>query len=228
MTAPPVIAPDPLASLPALVRWLMQRCKPEPDALELVTPNATLESLYAQWMEKKLFPSAIRLIAAVLPARESIWWAWVSVRHASQMAGGKAPTAAEHTTLANIERWIIRPDEETRRTAWESANAAGLNSPIGMVGAAVFLSGVSVGPANAPAVPPPPGATVPIIPGAILLAASTNSDPANIEPTMIAFALQGLEVVKRLGGWDAATKNAHDTHQRAEQDYARAIEPPKR
>jgi hypothetical protein len=206
----------------------MERCKPDPDALELVTPTATLDSLYAVWMERKLFPSAIRLIGAVLPARESIWWAWVSARHATQMTGGKAPTAAEHAALGHVERWIIRPDEDTRRAAWDSANAAGLETPIGMVGAAVFLSGVSVGPANVPPVPPPPGATVPIIPGAILLAAARNSRAEHIEPTMVAFATQGLEVVKRLGGWDAATKNAYDMQQRAEQDYKRAIEPPKR
>lgn len=228
MTAPAVLAADPLATLPPIARWLMVRAKPDEPALALVTPSVTLESLYAVWMEQKHFASAIRLIAAVLPARENIWWAWVSARHATQMAGGKAPTAAEHAALANVEQWIIRPDEETRRTAWDSANAAGLSTPIGMTGAAVFMSGVSVGPANTPPVPPPPGAIVPLIPGAILLAATSTTKPETIEPTMIAFATQGLEVVKRLGGWDAAMKNAYENQQRAEADYARATEPPKR
>jgi len=228
MSAPNVIAPDPLASLPEIARWLMERCKPEPAALELVTPNATLESLYAGWMEKRLFPSAIRLIAAVLPPREGIWWAWVSARHATQMIGGTAPTAGEHAAFGHVERWIIRPDEDTRRATWESANQAGLETPVGMVGTAVFLSGVSVGPANAPPAPPPPGAYVSIVPGAILLAAASNTKATNIEPTMIAFAAQGLEVVKRLGGWDEAMKNAHELHKRAQQDYALATEPPKR
>ena len=67
---------------------------------------------------------------------------------------------------------------------------------------------------------------MPLIPGAILLAATSNTDAAKVEPTMISFATQGLEVVKRLGGWDAALKTAHDTHVRAEQDYARATAPP--
>jgi len=144
------------------------------------------------------------------------------------MNGGKAPTAAEHAALGHVERWIIRPDEDTRRATWESANQAGLETPVGMVGTAVFLSGVSVGPANAPPAPPPPGAYVSIVPGAILLAAASNTKATNIEPTMIAFAAQGLEVVKRLGGWDEAMKNAHELHKRAQQDYALATEPPKR
>ncbi len=223
MTTPPVIAPDPLAALPPLARWLLERCKPDNDALALVTPTVTIEALYAQWMERKYFPSAIRLIAAVLPARESIWWAWVSVRHSTQAVGGTPPTAAQHATLGHVERWIVRPDDPTRREVWESANKAGLNSAVGMVGAAVFLSGVTVGPSDAPVVPPPPGAIVPIIPGAILVAAATNSDPARIEPTTVAFAAQGLEVVKRLGGWDVAARQAYDTHQRAEQEYAQLL-----
>ncbi|MEP6832752.1 MAG: hypothetical protein ABJB74_05125 [Gemmatimonas sp.] len=226
MTTPLVVAADPLAALPPIVRWLMVRCKPEPAALEKVSPSITLEALYATWMEDKQFASAIRLIAAVLPARESIWWAWVSARHATQMPGGRTPSAEEHTALGNVERWIVRPDDVTRRDTWDSANAAGLDTPIGMVGAAVFLSGVSVGPTNLPPVPPAPGAIVPLIPGAIILAAAQNSNAPQVEPTKVAFATQGLEVVKRLGGWDAALKIAYDTHARAEQEYARATAPP--
>ena len=226
MTTPAVIAEDPLATLPPIVRWLMERAKPEPPALEMITQTATLDSLYETWMAEKEFPSAIRLISAVLPARENIWWAWVSARHATQMPGGKAPTADEHKALGSVERWITRPDDDARRTAWDHANVAGLDTPIGMIGAAVFLSGVSISPVNAPTVPPPPSAIVPIVPGAILLAAATNSDAKHVEPTQIAFAAQGLEVVKRLGGWDAALKNAYDASVRAEQDYARASAPP--
>ncbi len=223
---PAAVAADPLASLPAIVRWLMVRCNPDPPALEKVSPSMTLDSLYATWMEDKQFVSAIRLIAAVLPARENIWWAWVSARHAAQMPGGRSASAAEHNALGHVERWIIRPDDVTRREAWASANDAGFDTPIGMVGAAVFLSGVSVGPANLPAVPPAPGAIVPLIPGAILLAAASNTNAAQVQPTMIAFAAQGLEVVKRLAGWDAALKTAHDAHVRAEQEYARATAAP--
>lgn len=222
MTAPPVVAPDPLAALPPLARWLLGRCAPEPEALALVTPSMTIEALYHGWMEHKHHASAIRLIAAVLPARESIWWAWVSARHAMQMVGGRAPTAAQHATMGHIERWIVRPDEPTRRTVWTSALPAGLTTPVGMVATAVFLSGVSVAPEDAPVVPPPPGATVPIIAGAILIAATQQSQPEAIEPTTVAFATQGLEVVKRLGGWDAATKAAHERHTHAEAEYATA------
>ena len=54
----------------------------------------------------------------------------------------------------------------------------------------------------------------PIGAGAILLAAVSNSKTELIGPTFVAFAAQGLEIVKRLGGWDAALKLAHETYHR--------------
>lgn len=222
MTTPPVIAPDPLAACTPVMRWLLERAAPDDEALQLLDPRQSLDGLYATWMDKGFYPSAIRLVAGVLPARESVWWAWVSARHATQAAGGTAATAAVHQALSAVEQWIVRPDDDARRAAWDAGNAAGLDTPIGMVAAAVFLSGTTVAPPNVPPVPPPPGAALPLISGAILVAAASNTDPEQVDPTMAAFAAQGLEIVKRLGGWDAAVQLAHDTYQRLAHDYAQA------
>ena len=170
--------------------------------------------------------SAIRLIAAVLPARESVWWAWVSARHATQMAGGTAPSEAAHTALNAVEQWIVRPDDNARRAAWDAGNAAGMDTPVGMVCVAVFLNGTSIAPPNIPAVPPPPGAALPLISGVIILAASANSDAKQIPPTLAAFAAQGLEIIKRVGGWEQATKAAFENLQRQQQEYARVTQAP--
>ena len=107
---PPSIAPDPLASLTPPMRWLLERAAPDEPALVLLNPQHTLEQLYLTWMNSEHVISAIRLIAAVLPTRESIWWAWVSARYATQMDGGKAPSAKDHATLTAVEQWIVRPD----------------------------------------------------------------------------------------------------------------------
>jgi hypothetical protein len=95
-----------------------------------------------------------------------------------------------------------------------------------MAAAAVFLSGTTVGPANLPPIPPPPGVALPLVSGALLVAATTGPDPKQIEPTMTAFAAQGMEIVKRLGGWDTALQLAYDTHHRLKQEYDRATAPP--
>ncbi len=226
MTTPLVVAPDARAALSPLMRWLLDRAAPDDTALELVKPDLTLDALYSAWLTDEHVASAIRLLAAVLPARESIWWAWISARHATQMPGGTAPTAAVHDALGAVEQWIVQPDDSTRRAAWDAGNVAGLDTPIGMVTAAVFLAGTTIAPANLPPVPAPPGAAVPLIGGAVLLAAASNSDAAQIPRTLTAFAAQGLEIIKRLGGWDAAVKQAHATHLRAVEDYTRATTPP--
>ena len=226
MTTPLAVAPDPLAGLPDLMRWHLKRAKPDEDALALVKPGATADSLFETWITHEFLPSAIRLIAAVLPARESVWWAWVSARHATQMAGGTAPTPEAHAALNAIEQWIVRPDDNARRAAWDAGNAAGMDTPVGMVCAAVFLNGTSIAPPNIPAVPPPPGAALPLISGVIILAASANTDAKQISPTLAAFAAQGVEIVKRVGGWEQATRVAFETLQRSQQEYARATQSP--
>jgi hypothetical protein len=223
---PPAIAPDPLASLTLPMRWLLERAAPDEPALALLNPQHTLEQLYLTWMSSEHVIPAIRLIAAVLPTRESIWWAWVSARYATQMDGGKAPSAKEHVTLSAVEQWIVRPDDAARRGAWDAGEKSGLDTPIGLVSMAVFLSGTTIAPASVPPVPPPPGVAMPIVAGAILLAAVSNTKPELIPPTLVSFAAQGLEIVKRLGGWDAALQLAHDTHQRQQTEYDQAINAP--
>jgi len=223
---PPAIAPDPLASLTPPMRWLLERTAPEKAALALLNPQHTLEQLYVTWMGSEHVVSAIRLIAAVLPTRESIWWAWVSARYATQMEGGKAPSADEHATLTAVEQWIVRPDDAARRAAWDAGEKSGLDTPVGLVATAVFLSGTTIAPPSVPPVPPPPGVAMPIVAGAILLAAVSNSNVELISPTLVSFAAQGLEIVKRLGGWDIALQLAHDTHHRQHAEYEQAINPP--
>jgi hypothetical protein len=226
MTTPPVIAQDPLAACPPLPRWIIERATFDDEALALVQPAQSLEHLYAGLVQAALWPSAIRLIASVLPARESVWWAWVSARHATQLRGAKPPTAGVHNTLTAIEQWIVQPDDAHRRAAWAAGEASGLDTPVGMVAAAVFLSGTTIAPPHAPVVPPPPGAALPLISGAILVAGGSSGDATQIAPTLAAFAAQGIEIVKRLGGWDTAAQVAHDTHHRLAQEYTRLTASP--
>jgi hypothetical protein len=226
MTHPATISADPLAALAPPVRWLLERAAPDEAALALVSPSISLDQLYARWMQGEQVPSAIRLLAGVLPARESIWWAWVSARHATQMPGGIAPTAEAHAALGAVEQWIVRPDDDARRAAWDAGNAAGLDTPIGLVATAVFLSGTTIAPPSAPPTPPPPGVAMPLIAGVVQLCSASTTVVDQIGPTLVAFAAQGLEIVKRLGGWEAALQLAYDTHQRQAQDYARATGAP--
>lgn len=225
MTTPVIVAPDPFAGFSAPMRWLLARVSPDEPALDLLKPEKSLQMIHDEWLAADEIPSTLRLIACVLPARESVWWAWVSARYAVQTGSDKPATAATHHALATIEQWIVRPDDEARLRAWNAGNEAGLETPVGMVAAAVFLNGTSIAPAGAPPIPPPPGVAMPLVAGAILSAAASISKADQISPTMRAFAAQGLEIVKRLGGWETALQAASETFQRQQQEYIRATKP---
>jgi len=77
-----------------------------------------------------------------------------------------------------------------------------------------------------PAVPPPPGIVPSLVAGVVTLAAAANADAELVGPTLVAFAAQGIEIVKRLGGWDAALAAAYERHQRAVVEYERATKSP--
>ena len=225
MTTPLVVAPDPLAGFAAPMRWALTRQPLSDGVVPHLQPRITLEQVHGACLAHGLLPDALRLLAAILPVRESIWWAWVSVRYAMQREGGTPPSPEAHAAVAAIEQWIVRPDDDHRRAAWSAGQAAGLDTPAGMVAAAVFLSGQSVAPPAVAPVPPPPGGALPLVTGAILLSAVGGPEATHLPATLEAFAAQGLEIVKRLGGWDAALQVAYDTHQRLVQEYQRATTP---
>lgn len=223
--AMPVMAPDPLAAVPAPVRWLMHQAAPGEEALALVPQVQALEGLVQAWQRAGHTPEVVRVVAALLPPREGAWWGWVSVRHALQ--GGAPPaTAPMHTAMAAVERWIGQPDDDHRRAAWAAAEGAGMDTPVGMVAAAVFLGTGSVASAGVAPVPPPPGAAPALVAGAILLSAAMVQPAEQAAVLLGAFVAQGLDIVRRLGGWDPALAAAYERHQRAVAAQQAAVAPP--
>jgi hypothetical protein len=215
-----MIAPDPLASVPPSMHWIIDRAIVDPDAVALVREADTPDSVIGTWLEKAHAISAIKLIAQALPIREAAWWAWVSARYATQLTGAPVPTAQVQTALAAIEQWIVRPDDASRRSVWEAGQAAGVDTPTGLVTAAIFLSGGSVGPPDAVHIPPPAGVSNTLVAAAIMSAAV--SDPANIDHVAQAFVAQGIEIIKRLGGWEAALTAARQRYDAQLHEQARA------
>jgi hypothetical protein len=135
------------------------------------------------------------------------------------------PTTAQLAALAATERWITQPNDEHRRAAWDAAQAAGLDTPIGCAGAAAYFSGGSITPPGVPFVPPPAGLHATMASTAALLAAVTT-DPVHLAAVASAFVQQGLEVVRRLGGWDAALVAAKQTFDQQAHLHGEASKPP--
>jgi hypothetical protein len=193
MTAPS----SPPPSLPASIGWLAERAAvPEP-AWPLVAGAADGASLVQALLAGGHAGEAVRVMAAALPPREGVWWAWVSARHAAQL-GAARPEVTD--ALAAVERWVAHPDEEHRRAAWAASERVGLESPAGCAAAAAFFTGGSVAPPDVSPVPPPPGVHGTLIAAAVALSAAAA--PETFDALLGAYVAQGVEIVKRLGGWD--------------------------
>jgi len=170
----------------------------------------------------------IRVVACALPPREGVWWAWVSARHAAQVAeaSGAGADAAVNDALAAIERWITQPSDDTRRAAWAASDVAGLESPAGAAAAAVFFSGGSIASPDVSPVPPPAGLHATMIAASVTMAAAT--DAASLDVVAGAYIDQATEIIKQLGGWDraaATAKQYHDAQHEQHEAFANAGKP---
>jgi uncharacterized protein DUF6931 len=191
------------------------------DAAAAADPGAAARQLLAGGRAA----DGIRVVACALPPREGIWWAWVSARHAAQVAEAKGAGAAPavNDALAAVERWITQPSDDTRRAAWAASDVAGLESPAGAAAAAVFFSGGSIASPDVAPVPPPAGLHATMIAASVTMAAAT--DAASLDVVAGAYIDQATEIIKQLGGWDraaATAKQYHDAQREQHEAFANA------
>lgn len=248
-SVPPASAPmTSTAGVSPALAWLLDRAAFDDDARAAVTkanpaalaPGAADPGLVVQaLLDADLAPAALRVVAVALPPREGVWWAWVAARHAVGVQQQRAaqpgtpdapapppPPAVAFDTLAAVERWIAQPTDEHRRAAWALAEKAGMDSPAGAAAAAAFMTNGSLTPLGGPFVPAPAGLHTTLAFAAVL-AAAVATDPAHLKDIAAAFVAQGLEVVKRLGGWEPALVAAKQTFDHQAEVHAEASKPPK-
>lgn len=145
---------------------------------------------------KGLYTDAVRLLAHLLPKREAVWWAWVSVRRAPDAH----PSAEESASLQATEKWLTQPTDENRRAAMAAAEKAQVGTAAGCTGLAAFLSGDSLGPPGAHPVPPGEHLAAKTVANAIILAAVANA-PEKATETLRAFLGDGRKLAERIGLW---------------------------
>ncbi|MBN9524112.1 hypothetical protein J0H58_37320, partial [bacterium] len=121
-----------------------------PDARARLTPDLTADGYVGVLAAAGLFGDAVRATAFLLPRREAVWWAVRCVR--AVLAAAADPKAA--AALDAAARWAARPTDDARRAAFAAAEAAGVGTPAGAVGAAVFFAEGSLAPPRQPVVAP--------------------------------------------------------------------------
>jgi hypothetical protein len=167
------------------------------EAMALVRPELHPLDLVAVLMEKSLFPDAVRFIAHALPKREAVWWGWVCARRSA----GENPPPKIKSALDATERWIAQPSEDNRRLAMAAAEKAELSTAAGCAGLAAFFTGGSLGPPEAPPVPPGEFLAAKAVAGAVIFAALAKQ-PELAPEKFRSFVAQGVEVTNRVKIWE--------------------------
>ncbi len=171
------------------------------EARAVLMPGAALpmqRAFVGQLMERGLHMDAVRFIAHALPRREAVWWAWVCARKSA----GETPKPQIKAALDATERWVVQPTEEHRRQALQFGEAADFGTAAGCAALGAFMSGGSLGPPEAPVVPPTEFMTAKAVSGAVILAAVTP-EPAKAAEKFTDYVKLGLEVADRTKLWPA-------------------------
>lgn len=168
---------------------LCQRLKISDDAKKLLKEQATPAEYLSKLLEANCLQDAVHFLGHGLPKRLAISWALSCAKE----VGGPSPANAPGAAIAQVEKWLSSPNEENRRAAKKAADEAGLGTPAGCTALAVFFSGGSMGPADAPPVAPGEAFSASAAVGAILLAAVAQK-PQEAPTKLRKFIARGIEL----------------------------------
>jgi hypothetical protein len=148
-----------------------------------IGPREFVEALLAD----KQYATGIDFMAHALPSREAVWWGCLCLQHTS----GDNLNAPDKAAARAAVQWVMRPTEQNRAAAKAPGEAARAPSPAGALAIATSLTGGSLGPPNAPPVPPPPFSWAAYVATAVKFAA-IKVEPARIAETRRLFVALGI------------------------------------
>lgn len=140
----------------------------EDESRELVQPEHTPATFVGVLAENEQFMDAVRLLAFHLPKRESVWWAY----HSLKAHGGNSLATEEKVAMSAALEWVKDPTEDNRRAAMAAAEVGEFKTAGCWVAMSAFWSGPSIAPANLPDVPPDPQLTSQGVSAALLMTAT--------------------------------------------------------
>lgn len=156
-------------------------------AAALLTPELSPGDFAATLLEHSQFNDAIQFIAHALSPRDGVWWACQCARQSVNAE----TTREEEAAIATAERWVTELTDQTRRDALLAANAAGGGTPAGCAALAVFHTGGSLAPPDAPPVVPKEFASAPLVAGSVILA-MLDPDPVRRAELANNYVHQGM------------------------------------
>ena len=136
------------------------------------------------------FNEAVRVVAAMLPVREGVWWACQSARQSPPTE----PSAEVDTALQAAEKWVTEMTEEARMSAHHAALALEPTTAASLAAMAAFSSSGNIAPPDAPhPVAAPPELSAQYVAASILVSALLP-DPREAPGRFRTFLQQGLDL----------------------------------
>lgn len=133
----------------------------------------------------KCHVDAIEFLAHGLPNYLGLEWAYMCINNHGEF------DLKQGALLKRIREWLDEPDETIRRIIGAKGEEMGFDNPLGWLALAVFLSGGSITPEEAPETLPPQNVRAHMTSGTIILLVAQD-DPKNIAQNFITFLDIGM------------------------------------
>jgi hypothetical protein len=176
---------------------LCQRAELSEPARQLAEPDMALRSYIETLARGGFLREAVTAFAHLFPKRDAVAWGLESLRGVGAVAA--MPLAG--AVFEVIDQWLAEPNDARRRAALQVAEPAGMGTPASCLALAVFLSGGSIAPAQAPVAPEaPPHACGKAVAGALAMAIAL--EPGNAVELQRSFVDRGFRFAKDLKMWE--------------------------
>lgn len=157
---------------------------------KLETPaTAGVAEVLAALEKNGAYVDMIKVMAAILPARECTWWACLAARDVI------GPDAEPTASLKAAEAWVFRPGNDTRTTAFRAAEAADPMDDTSMCATIAVYAGGTLGPDNLEEFPAPEGAVAAMAFGLNIMAIGAMAD-GDFEKAANLVLERGLDIAR--------------------------------
>lgn len=161
-------------------------------ANKLLTPELTADQFLRVLIEKKQYVDAVRVLSYALPKEKAIAWASLCARQFS----AANPSDVSRAALEAVDKWMSEQSEENRRAAMKVAERAEFGTPAGSAALAVFFSGGSIAPPEAPFTAPEPNMLPSSVFNAVMVAV-LSKEPDKAEEKYNLFLAKGQELAAK-------------------------------
>ncbi|UYM14857.1 DUF6931 family protein [Endozoicomonas euniceicola] len=145
---------------------ILARYQQKPDFRKTINPDLSPVQLINQLYDGKQWQELVVFLCHSLFVREVIWWGYCCIKTVQDTL-----PAEQQQSLKVVYQWLTDNTEPHRRLAEIEVKKIGLDNACGWLAQAVFWSGGSITPLNAPESPAPAYLYSHAVAGAISLAA---------------------------------------------------------